>query len=177
MIYDVSQVHSSVLAWRTPGTEEPGRLPSMGLHRVGHDWSDLAAAAAASLLISLGLGRTLLHSSLGTSRQAQTSHFPGKGRVARKRVETHKAWDWHCVTSASFHRLKQIMWLGQETEKYSLPPVCHGRGLGCWEKWRIRANLPLTDWLKLKGLFQMLYIWIIWNPGPELCLFSIVITL
>ena len=35
--------HSSVLAWRVPGTGEPGGLPSMGLHRVGHDWSDLAA--------------------------------------------------------------------------------------------------------------------------------------
>ena len=38
---------SSVLAWRIPGTGEPGGLPSMGLHRVRHDWSDLAAAAAA----------------------------------------------------------------------------------------------------------------------------------
>ena len=37
--------HSSVLAWRIPRTEEPGGLPSMGSHRVGHDWSDLAAAA------------------------------------------------------------------------------------------------------------------------------------
>ena len=37
--------HSSVLAWRIPGTGEPGGLPSMGSHRVGHDWSDLAAAA------------------------------------------------------------------------------------------------------------------------------------
>jgi len=37
--------HSSVLAWRIPGTREPGGLPSMGLHRVGHDGSDLAAAA------------------------------------------------------------------------------------------------------------------------------------
>ena len=37
-------VHSSVLAWRVPWTEQPGRLPSMGSHRVGHDWSDLAAA-------------------------------------------------------------------------------------------------------------------------------------
>ena len=37
--------HSSVLAWRIPGTGKPGGLPSMGLHRVGHDWSDLAAAA------------------------------------------------------------------------------------------------------------------------------------
>ena len=34
--------HSSVLAWRIPGTGEPGGLPSMGSHRVGHDCSDLA---------------------------------------------------------------------------------------------------------------------------------------
>ena len=38
--------HSSVPAWRIPGTGEPGGLPSPGSHRVGHDWSDLAAAAA-----------------------------------------------------------------------------------------------------------------------------------
>ena len=37
---------SSVLAWRIPRTGEPGGLPSMGSHRVRHDWSDLAAAAA-----------------------------------------------------------------------------------------------------------------------------------
>ena len=40
--------HSSILAWRIPGTEEPNGLLSMGLHRVGHDWSDLAAAAVAA---------------------------------------------------------------------------------------------------------------------------------
>ena len=39
--------HSSVLAWRMPGVGEPGGLPSMGSHRVGHDWSDLTAAAVA----------------------------------------------------------------------------------------------------------------------------------
>ena len=38
--------HSGVLAWRIPGTGKPDGLPSMGSHRVGHDWSDLAAAAA-----------------------------------------------------------------------------------------------------------------------------------
>ena len=37
--------HSSVLAWRIRGTGAPGGLPSMGSHRVGHDWRDLAAAA------------------------------------------------------------------------------------------------------------------------------------
>ena len=36
--------HSSILAWRIPGMAEPGGLPSMGSHRVGHDWSDLALA-------------------------------------------------------------------------------------------------------------------------------------
>ena len=41
--------HSSVLAWRIPWTEKPGGLQSMGSYRVGHDWSDLAAAAVAFL--------------------------------------------------------------------------------------------------------------------------------
>ena len=40
--------HSSVLAWRIPGMGEPGGLLAMGSHRVGHDWSDLAAVAAQS---------------------------------------------------------------------------------------------------------------------------------
>ena len=44
--------HSSTLAWRIPGMEEPGGLPSMGSHRVRHDSSDLAAAAAAAAPIS-----------------------------------------------------------------------------------------------------------------------------
>ena len=39
--------HSSVLAWRIPGTGEPVGLPSMGSHRVGHDCHDSAAAATA----------------------------------------------------------------------------------------------------------------------------------
>ena len=63
--------HSSILAWRIPGTEEPSGLPSMGLHRVGHDWSDLAAAAA-------GLDETLDHLwSLRRSSQQyfSTSHY------------------------------------------------------------------------------------------------------
>ena len=38
--------HSSVLAWRIPGTGEPGGLPSMGSHRVGHDWSNLAVSSS-----------------------------------------------------------------------------------------------------------------------------------
>ena len=53
--------HSSVLAWRIPGTGEPGGLPCTGSHRIGHNWSDLAVAVAlnninlSNNLLSLGL--------------------------------------------------------------------------------------------------------------------------
>ena len=51
--------HSSVLAWKIPGTGKPGRLPSMGSHRVRHDWSDLAAAATGTIpAISKGVWKT-----------------------------------------------------------------------------------------------------------------------
>ena len=52
-------IHSSVLAWRIPGMGEPGRLSSMGSHRVRHDWSDLAIAVAA-VKIYLGFSLVVL---------------------------------------------------------------------------------------------------------------------
>ena len=48
--------HSSVLACRIPGIGEPGGLPSMGSHRVGHEWSDLAAVAAAAMMENSPVG-------------------------------------------------------------------------------------------------------------------------
>ena len=53
--------HSSVLAWRIPGTGEPGGLPSMGSHRVGHDWSDLAAAVTLCNQYLMALILFLIH--------------------------------------------------------------------------------------------------------------------
>ena len=47
--------HSGVLAWRIPGMGEPGGLPSLGSHRVGHDWSDVAAALYLGLSDKQGL--------------------------------------------------------------------------------------------------------------------------
>ena len=65
--------HSSVLAWRLPGTGEPGGLPSMGSHRVAHDWSDLAAAAAAGTLETCRAVWLQLHleQCLSTAQQGQ----------------------------------------------------------------------------------------------------------
>ena len=79
--------HSSVLAWRIPGTGEPGGLPSLGSHRVGHACSD-AAAAAPCAVISLNYAQwsllfvnpwTIAHQaplSMGFSRQVPWSGVP-----------------------------------------------------------------------------------------------------
>ena len=54
--------------WRIPGTVEPGGLPSVGSHRVGHDWSDLAAAAAVQCIL-------LVHQPWSHSQQQYNSHL------------------------------------------------------------------------------------------------------
>ena len=59
--------HSSVLAWRIPGTGEPGGLPSMGLHRAGHDCSVLAAAAA----VGIWMNARIEESSASMSRRCK----------------------------------------------------------------------------------------------------------
>ena len=53
--------HSSVLAWRIPGTGEPAGLPSLGSHRVRHDWSDLAAAALLLIFYSVDTVKSYLY--------------------------------------------------------------------------------------------------------------------
>ena len=65
--------HSSVLAWRIPGTREPGGLPSVGSHRVGHDWSNLAAAADCCLA-STG-DEVLITASLLSDSPVPRPHF------------------------------------------------------------------------------------------------------
>ena len=71
--------HSSVLAWRIPGMVEPGGLPSMGLHRVGHDWSDLAVAAKGQFVLAevryLTLIPLLLHRLLLLNLPWEFLHF------------------------------------------------------------------------------------------------------
>ena len=76
--------HSSVLAWRIPGIGEPGGLPSMGSHRVRHDWSDLAAAAADNVRMkksSLNTFSTLLKH---RKRTLSTNYYHIKTMVKNK---------------------------------------------------------------------------------------------
>ena len=70
--------HSSVLAWRIPGMGEPGGLPSIVSHRVGHDQSDLAAAAAAAAVFYLDKNKTNkqknLCSKMGKGHELEIRH-------------------------------------------------------------------------------------------------------
>ena len=74
--------HSSVLAWRIPGRGEPGGLPSMGSHRVRHDWSDLAAACVYDTCIIYG--KFLFPSGSGVenlpANAGDVGLIPGMGR-------------------------------------------------------------------------------------------------
>ena len=95
--------HSIVLAWRIPWMGEPGGLPSMGSHRVGHDWSDLAAAVAAVL-------KETCHQTVGR-------RYPGphsgsqKTRICIKALlcPRHHAWvsslpQWFCLNYQPSHK-------------------------------------------------------------------------
>ena len=102
--------HSSVLAWRIPGMEEPGGLPSMGSHRVGHDWSDLAVAAAA-IPLHLYMGQTLWLMSKGWNvAEIILSDFGDKFSSASL------SWD-ACSWIASPFSDKAKLWQGKFTRR------------------------------------------------------------
>ena len=73
--------HSSVLAWRIPGTGEPGGLPSMGSHRVGHNWSDLAGSSVVN------------NSPAKVGVTGATGSIPGSGRSSgQRRLAGYSPW-------------------------------------------------------------------------------------
>ena len=97
--------HFGILAWRIPGAGEPGGLTSMGSHRVGHDWSDLAAAAVYQLpVIPLMLKKQMLNILWRPARTSGTNtpkRFPfhcrgleWKSRKPRDTWSNRKIWPW-----------------------------------------------------------------------------------
>ena len=90
---------SSTLAWRIPGTGEPGGLPSMELHRVGHDWSDLAAAAVFSFYNVLTCDITIEFDVRRPGFQSYVCHSWAWGRLSS------------CLTSQSLN----FLMCGKET--------------------------------------------------------------
>ena len=81
--------HSSFLAWRIPGVGEPGGLPSMGLHGVGHNWSDLAAAVGAGMRLD---HLAMSHSHTGGYWKGFSLLICSQMEAARRVVEALGSW-------------------------------------------------------------------------------------
>ena len=103
---------SSTLAWRILWMEEPGGLPSMGLHRVGCDWSNLAAAAADSILKSRGiplptkvyLVKAIVFPVVSCGWESWTIR-----KAEQWRTDTFKLWYWR--------RLLRILWTARRSNQ------------------------------------------------------------
>ena len=72
--------HSSTLAWKIPWLEEPGGLQSMGSHRVGYDWSDLAAAAEQMVKRASQVALVVKNLAAKAGDTKDVSSIPGWGR-------------------------------------------------------------------------------------------------
>ena len=101
--------HSSVLAWRVPGTWEPGGLLSMGSHRARHDRSDLAAAAALCGIKGV------------SSDHYISSTEKSKGREDRSEKASNY---FSCFHSWNFHLEKEEVWETHQREVEGDGSVC-----------------------------------------------------
>ena len=125
--------HSSILAWRIPGTGEPGGLPSMGLHRVGHDWSDLAAAAHASKVMLKILQARL--------QQYVNHELPDVQAGFRKGRGTRDQQCWHALDHQKSKRVP---------EKYLLLLFGYAKAFDCVDHnnlWKILKEMGIPDHL------------------------------
>ena len=132
--------HSSVLAWRIPGTAEPRGLPSMGLHTVGHDWSDLAAAAADEATPCDNNGESLLW---------QRALTASKATVRKKVSSCCLTWALVCSARQGFYleinksilRLMAIVGTPKNIKTY------------CCMKWPSKVEAVLgTEWKEFQSI-------------------------
>ena len=112
--------HSNILAWRIPGMAEPGGLPSMGSHRVGHDWSDLAAAEY-------------------IMRNARLDEAQAGIKIAGRNINHLRYADDTTLMAESEEELKSLlMKVKEESEKVGL-------NLNI-QKTKIMVSGPITSW-------------------------------
>ena len=130
--------HSSVLAWRIPGTAEPGGRPSMGSHRVRHNWSDLAAAATRASKVMLKI------------LQARLQQYVNR-ELQMFKVDLEKAEEPEIKLPTSLGSLKKL----ESSRKTStsvlltmLKPLTVWITRNCgkfWKRWEYQTTWP-TSW-------------------------------
>ena len=88
--------HSSILAWRIPGTGDPGGLPSMGSHRVGHHWRDLAAVSRSEWVHGNPHEYPCLENPMDRGAWQAAVHGVAQSRTRLKQLSTqHSCTDTH----------------------------------------------------------------------------------
>ena len=110
--------HSSVLAWRIPGTGEPGGLPSMGSHMVGHDWSDIAVAAADFKLIRIRLFRWVWTNHISPLRAESLSLVDSMRAI--QEIQNRRPLLLKAACDFSNLKMEWVMWAGNWVALHSL---------------------------------------------------------
>ena len=156
--------HSSVLVWRLPGTGEPGGLLSMGSHRVGHDWSDLAAAARVEK--SLEVHEYVKHRIIMWSSISPPRHRPQilENRCSNKNVYISVQSSWKIETA----QIAINRWADTQKAVYSGIFISHKKGWDSdtcynmdepwihdtqWKKWNIkRLYIVWFHWYEMSWI-------------------------
>ena len=107
--------HSSVLAWRILRTGQPGGLSSMGSHRVRHDWSDLAAAAAA---VPCLWACVLLKKKVGMRRKKRVKWMAEKRFI----LSASSWWSWVQASEPRYHAYLGGSWYVTDGGDRSVAP-------------------------------------------------------
>ena len=125
--------HSSVLAWRIPGTGEPCGLPSMGSHRVGHDWGDLAAAAADFLGGPVVKSPPANAGDMGSIPCSRRLHMPWGNKATEPQLmslcsrarELQTTETWALYRACIQQQKKPLQWGARAPQLESSPTFCN----------------------------------------------------
>ena len=159
--------HSSVLAWRIPGMGEPGGLPSLGSHRVGHDWSNLAAAAAHASKVMLKILQARLQQYMNREiPDVQAGFRKGRGtrdHIANIRWKFRKAREFQKNIYFCFIDYAKAfdcvdhnkLWKIQKEMRIPDHLICLLRNLYADQEATVRPGHGTTDWFQIgKGVCQ-----------------------
>ena len=140
--------HSSVLAWRIPGTGEPGGLPSRGSHRVGHDWSDLAAAELNSP-IPVHFSLLIPKMSTFTLAISPVDHFQfalihGPNSPGSCAVLLFTASDFASITSHIHNSVLFFLWLRLFILSGVISPLISSNILGTYRPGEFIFHCPIS---------------------------------
>ena len=147
--------HSSVLALRIPGMVEPGGLPSMGLHRVGHDWSDLAAAAVCHL--GEGSGTPLQYSRLENPMDG------GAWWAAVHGVAKSLTWLSDFTFTFHFRALQKEMATHSSVFAWRIPGMGEPGGYCLWGRTELKRLSSSSSFVE-----SLLFYFMGWGAGSKL---------